>query len=139
MIEFESQADFVLDHQMRLRTWIVNTIQSEGYQVGEILYVFCDDSYLHGINLEFLNHDTLTDIITFDYNVDKEVNSEIYISIERVKENANDFGISFENELHRVMIHGILHLCGYKDESISEQKEIRSKEDKALVLLSKMP
>ena len=138
MIEFDSITDFELAEQDRLREWITKVIISEGYEVGEILYVFCDDEYLHKINLEFLNHDTLTDVITFDYNMGKQVNSEIFISVERVTENGLDYGVTFLQELHRVMIHGILHLCGYKDESEIEEKEIRSKEDQALLDLSQM-
>src|SRR5690554_3873752 len=132
MIEFDSQNDFQLENEHAIKVWIESIIQSEGYRVGEILYVFCDDDYLHNINVKFLNHDTLTDIITFDYNLGKQINSEIYISIPRVKENAHSFNTTFENELHRVMIHGILHLCGYKDETDSQEAEMRLKEDLAL-------
>lgn len=138
MIEFDSLNDFQLEDQSLLRDWITDIILFEGYELGEILFAFCDDNYLHKLNLEFLKHDTLTDVITFDYNMGKQVNSEIYISVDRVRENALEFGVSFEQELHRVIIHGILHLCGYKDESPSEEEEIRLKEDQALVLLSKM-
>ncbi len=137
MIEFDSITEFELHNQERLQRWIENVIVSEGYELGQILYVFCDDDYLHKLNLEFLNHDTLTDVITFDYNMGKEVNSEIFISIDRVKENAVDLDVSFINELHRVMIHGIFHLCGYKDESIIEESEMRLKEDFALLQFSK--
>lgn len=132
MIEFDSLTDFELQDQERIRSWIEDVIKNEGYELGELLFVFCDDTYLHKINLEFLKHDTLTDIITFDYNMGKQVNSEIFISVERVEDNALDFSVTFEKELHRVMIHGILHLCGYKDESPQEQKTIRAKEDEAL-------
>lgn len=137
MIEFDSLTDFELQDQERLRAWIKDVIIREGYELGELLFVFCDDTYLHKINLEFLKHDTLTDVITFDYNMGKQVNSEIFISVERVEENASDFRVSFEQELHRVMIHGILHLCGYKDESPQEEKTIRAKEDEALQQLQK--
>ena len=137
MIEFDSITEFELHNQERLQRWIENVIVSEGYELGQILYVFCDDDYLHKLNLEFLNHDTLTDVITFDYNMGKEVNSEIFISIDRVKENAVDLDVSFISELHRVMIHGIFHLCGYQDESIIEESEMRLKEDFALLQFSK--
>jgi rRNA maturation RNase YbeY len=137
MIEFDSLTDFELQEQERLRAWIKDVIIREGYELGELLFVFCEDTYLHKINLEFLKHDTLTDVITFDYNMGKQVNSEIFISVERVEENASDFRVSFEQELHRVMIHGILHLCGYKDESAQEEKTIRAKEDEALQQLQK--
>ncbi len=135
MIEFDSLTDFELQNEERLRTWIEDVIKSEGYELGELLFVFCDDDYLHRINLEFLKHDTLTDVITFDYNMGKQVNSEIFISIDRVADNATDFGVSFEQELHRVMIHGIFHLCGFKDELEPDIEIIRSKEDGALHVL----
>lgn len=132
MIEFDSQIDFQLENEQDIKTWIESIVVSEGFKLGEILYIFCDDDFLHDINVKFLNHDTLTDIITFDYNLGKQINSEIYISIPRVKENAQSFKTTFENELHRVIIHGILHLCGYKDETDSQQAEMRLKEDLAL-------
>lgn len=132
MIEFDSQNDFQLENEQDIKTWIESIVVSEGFKLGEILYIFCDDDFLHDINVKFLNHDTLTDIITFDYNLGKQINSEIYISIPRVKENAHSFNTTFENELHRVMIHGILHLCGYKDETDSQEAEMRLKEDLAL-------
>lgn len=132
MIEFDSQIDFQLENEQDIKTWIESIVVSEGFKLGEILYIFCDDDFLHDINVKFLNHDTLTDIITFDYNLGKQINSEIYISIPRVKENAQTFKTTFENELHRVIIHGILHLCGYKDETDSQQAEMRLKEDLAL-------
>jgi len=135
MIEFDSQNDFQLENEHAIKVWIESIIQSEGYRVGEILYVFCDDDYLHNINVKFLNHNTLTDIITFDYNLGKQINSEIYISIPRVLENSQNFNTRFKDELNRVIIHGILHLCGYKDETDSEAKEMRHKEDLALAKL----
>lgn len=135
MIEFNSITDFELENQEHLKEWIERIILTEGFELGHILYVFCDDEYLHKLNLEFLNHDTLTDVITFDYNMGKEVNSEIFISIDRVAFNAADFDVSFNDELHRVMIHGVFHLCGYGDESAEEEKIMRSKEDLALSIL----
>ncbi|HLV92440.1 MAG TPA: rRNA maturation RNase YbeY [Aequorivita sp.] len=132
MIVFDSQIDFQLENEQDIKTWIESIVVSEGFKLGDILYIFCDDDFLHDINVKFLNHDTLTDIITFDYNLGKQINSEIYISIPRVKENAQSFKTTFENELHRVIIHGILHLCGYKDETDSQQTEMRLKEDSAL-------
>ena len=91
--------------------------------------MFCDDNYLHKLNVDFLQHDTLTDIISFDYSVGKELHGDIFISIERVKDNAQDLGVDFETELHRVMIHGILHYCGYKDKSKEDKMVMRQKED----------
>ncbi len=95
-------------------------------------YVFCSDELLHSINTEFLNHDTLTDIITFDYSLGKELHGEIYISTDRVRENARMYEVEFENELHRVIIHGILHLCGYSDKTEADKLEMRRKENECL-------
>lgn len=132
MIEFNFETDFDLKNEALLRKWIVEIIKSEGFELGEIGYVFCDDEYLYKLNVEFLNHDTLTDIISFDYGVGKEINGEVFISVERVAENASDFETHFDEELHRVMIHGILHFCGYKDKTEAEQTLMREKEDAAL-------
>jgi len=128
-ISFNYEMDFQLDNEELMSRWIANTIVSEGFTAGEINYIFCDDAYLLDLNIEFLNHDTLTDIISFDYTLGKLINGDVYISIERVRENADDFGVSFANELHRVMIHGILHYCGYKDKTKDEITEMRSKEN----------
>ncbi len=91
-------------------------------------FYFCSDVYLHSINMEFLDHDTYTDIITFDYNLGKQVHGEIYISVDRVEENANTYQCAFKEELHRVMIHGVLHLCGFKDKTKEDKERMRSKE-----------
>lgn len=131
----ESDRDFTLFNKKDVSAWISEVITSEGFEEGEITYVFCDDAYLHSLNVKFLEHDTLTDIISFDYSLGKQINGEIYISIERVKENAEEFNASFTEELHRVIIHGILHYCGYKDKSETEAKEMRKREDKALSLV----
>lgn len=115
--------------------WIEGLISSHNKITGEISYIFCSDSYLLKINQEHLNHDTLTDIITFDYTQAAIISGDIFISINRVEENANTFGVSFMEELHRVMSHGVLHLIGFNDKSSSEKKEMRKEEDKALSLL----
>ncbi|KXO00653.1 rRNA maturation factor [Aequorivita aquimaris] len=138
MIEFNYLTDFRCENESNLKDWILNIINSEGREEGDIIYIFCDDKYLHKLNIEFLNHDTLTDIISFDYGMDKQINGEIYISIERVLENSVDFKTKFEDELHRVMIHGILHFCGYKDKSDNEEKLMRKKEDESLQKLSEI-
>ena len=135
MIEFNFETEFNLKESSKLKKWIANTIASEGFQLGDISYVFCDDAYLLKLNQDYLNHDTLTDIISFDYRMNKEINGEIYISVERVAENAKDFSIDFYTELHRVMIHGILHFCGFKDKTQSEEQKMRQREDEALKLL----
>ncbi len=136
MIDFNFETDFELKNPIKLQKWISETIISEGYELGELLYIFCDDEYLHKLNIEYLNHDTLTDVISFDYNIGKIINGEIYISVERVVENAIDFKTDFENELHRVMIHGVLHFCGYKDKSDTEERIMRQKEEESLRRLS---
>lgn len=129
MISFNYEADFILENEDQFSEWIRSTILEENCKEGEIDYIFCSDDYLHQLNIDFLKHDTLTDIISFDNSVGKELHGEIYISIDRVKENASEFDVLFEDELARVMIHGILHYCGYKDKSEDEEKLMRSKED----------
>ena len=135
MITFNSETSFTPKNQNKLAEWISNVILSEGFEVGEINYIFCDDIYLHKINQEFLKHDTYTDIISFDYTLGKEVGGDIFISIERVLENAEEFNEVFENELHRVMIHGILHFMGYKDKTKKEKTLMRTKEDENIFIL----
>lgn len=129
MISFNYETNFELDNEDKLSSWISNTISDEGFKEGDVNYIFCDDAYLLNLNIEFLDHDTLTDIISFDYTMGKLISGDVYISIDRVRENAKDFNVSFENELSRVMIHGILHYCGYKDKTDSDTSEMRSKEN----------
>lgn len=136
MIEFNFETNFKLTNESKIKNWISDIIVKEGFEVGEIIYVFCNDEFLHKLNIEYLNHDTLTDILSFDYKMGNQINGEIYISVERVLENAKDFNTKFETELHRVIIHGILHFCGYKDKSEEDQKLMRIKEDEALIELS---
>lgn len=129
MINFNYETAFLLENEDKVSTWILNTIVSEAFKVEEINYIFCDDKYLHKLNVEFLNHDTLTDIISFDYSVGKIIQGDIFISVERVVDNAKDFGVSFEEELHRVIIHGVLHYCGYNDKTDADAKLMRNKEN----------
>ncbi len=136
MIAYNYETDFILNHTDLLTAWINQVIDKEGFTCGEINYIFCDDNYLHKLNVEFLDHDTLTDIISFDYTMGNLISGDIYISITRVAENAQLFQTTFENELFRVMIHGILHYCGYKDKSTSEKTEMRAKEDEHLKALT---
>ena len=136
MITFNSETSFTLKNQKKLVKWISDVISSEGFQVGEINYIFCNDSYLNKINQEFLNHDTFTDIISFDYTLGKEVGGDIFISIERVLENAEKFNEVFENELYRAMIHGVLHFMGYKDKTKKEKTLMRTKEDEKIFILN---
>ena len=136
MINFNYETEFSLENEEQVSKWISNTIKLESYKLEEINYVFCDDDYLHKLNVEFLKHDTLTDIISFDYSVGKIIQGDIFISIERVADNAKDFGVSFEEELNRVIIHGVLHYCGYKDKTDTDVEVMRAKENyylKALV------
>lgn len=109
--------------------WIKKLILDEEKKVGNINYIFCDDEYLLKVNQDFLNHDYYTDIITFDYVKGKTISGDIFISLPRISENASTLSSSFEKELLRVLAHGVLHLCGYKDKSDEEQKEMRAKED----------
>jgi len=129
MINFNYETDFILSEEGTISSWIESTIINEGYKLEEINYVFCDDEYLHKLNVEFLDHDTLTDVISFDYCVGKMVQGDIFISVERVKDNAEDFKVEFINELNRVMVHGVLHYCGYKDKTESDASLMREKED----------
>ncbi len=135
MISFNYETQFQLSNQTIFEQWIKETIQNEGCSLGDINYIFCDDDYLHKINVEFLDHDTLTDIISFDYSVGKQLHGDIYISVERVEDNAKDFKVDFDVELSRVIIHGILHYCGYKDKTDEDAKVMRAKEEQYMKVL----
>lgn len=132
MISFHYETDFELTNEAQIETWITNVIESEDKREGDINYIFCDDEYLHKLNVEFLNHDTLTDIISFDNSVGNELHGDIFISVERVADNANDFNVTFNEELRRVIIHGVLHYCGYKDKTATEQAIMTQKENEKL-------
>lgn len=134
MIYYFSEVNFDLKNQEPLTRWIEETIEQEGYSPGEINYIFCDDECLLDKNIKYLKHNTLTDIISFDYTENKIISGDIFISIDRVKENASDLGHLFEDELYRVMIHGVLHYCGYKDKTEKEQEQMTAKEDYYLSL-----
>ena len=126
---YSEEIPFVLKKKLALKKWIQNCIQNEQKKLGEIVYIFCSDSHLYKMNVQYLNHDTYTDIITFDYSENEHVSGDLFISIDRVKENAEKLNIAFELELNRVMIHGVLHLCGYQDKSKSDSQVMRNKED----------
>lgn len=132
MISFHYETQFELQNEAQIEQWISSVIDSEDKREGDINYIFCDDQYLHKLNVEFLNHDTLTDIISFDNSVGNELHGDIFISVERVADNANDFKVSFDEELRRVMIHGVLHYCGYKDKTDADQELMTQKEDEKL-------
>lgn len=117
-----------------VRPWILLAANLEGYQVGELGFIFCDDQFLNSINVEFLEHDTYTDIITFDYSSKTTISGEIYISMDRVLENSKLFQSGIQQEIHRIIIHGVLHLLGYKDKSPEDKAQMNSKEDYYLSL-----
>ncbi len=134
MISFHYETEFELSNEAQIEQWISKVIRSEDKREGDINYIFCDDVYLHKLNVEFLNHDTLTDIISFDNSVGSELHGDIFISVERVADNAKDFKVLFEEELRRVMVHGVLHYCGYKDKTEADQEEMTTKENEKLQL-----
>lgn len=136
MINFNYEIDFELHDEQKVSAWISDTIINEERKEGEINYIFCDDLYLHKLNVEFLDHDTLTDIISFDYTVGNELHGDVFISIDRVKDNAEEYGISVAKEVRRVMVHGVLHYCGYKDKTTEDSKVMRDKENHYLSLLT---
>ena len=119
----------------RTKDWLINLITNEGKKAGEINYIFCDDEYLLKVNQDFLQHDYYTDVITFDYVKGKTIAGDIFVSLPRISENAETHSKDFNVELHRVLAHGILHLCGYKDKTDDEVKEMRNKEDYYLNIL----
>lgn len=136
MILFNSLNDFTLRQKLLYKRWLSRLAASEGYKIGDINYIFCNDEYLLGINQQYLQHDTYTDIITFDYVEGKVLSGDIYISTERVRENARIYHVDFENELKRVLSHGVLHLCGYKDKTETDAAQMREKENFAISLFS---
>ena len=134
MINFNYENEFILENEEDFANWLSSVIVSENKKEGEINYIFCDDDYLHKINVEYLDHDTLTDIISFDYTMGNEISGDIFVSVERVQDNAIDFKVSFEEELKRVLVHGLLHYCGYKDKSEEDVLLMRSKEDEKIAM-----
>lgn len=132
---FSEETDFSLSHPEYTSQWVHKTIIEENLDQGEVSIIFCSDDYLLKVNQEHLQHDYYTDIITFQYS-SNPVSGDLFISIDRIRENANDYGVSFDTELHRVIIHGILHIIGYKDKTIADVNLIRSKEDYYLSKLS---
>ena len=128
MIDFQYIENDKLSNTEDLNLWINNIIIEEGMIIGELVYVLCNDEYLLKKNIQFLNHNTLTDVITFDYSEKKIISGDILISTERVVENAKIFNVNYITELHRVMVHGLLHLLGYKDKTKEDANLMRSKE-----------
>jgi probable rRNA maturation factor len=136
MIEFNYETDFKLENEELIQNWISNCIASYGFNEGELNYIFCDDDYLLKLNVEFLEHNTLTDIISFDYTMGKLISGDIFISVERVLENAKIFNQTIDNELNRVIIHGVLHYMGFKDKGEKDKEIMRGEEDKCLAMFN---
>lgn len=134
---FSEDVEFKLKHKTILRNWISSIIKSENKSLEEINYIFCSDEYLLDINRQYLDHDYYTDIITFDNRekVEEPILSDIFISIDRIKDNAETLGHEFSKELHRVLIHGVLHLLGHGDKTEQQQAEMRKREEASLSLL----
>lgn len=130
-IQFYSQEiNYSLKNKTAIRKWLQGVALSEGFILDELNYIFCNDEFLHDMNVHYLQHDTLTDVITFDNAVVKgNIIGDIFISIERIKENAFTYNVTVADELHRVMVHGLLHLCGYKDKTSKAKKFMTEKED----------
>jgi probable rRNA maturation factor len=127
---FEEDINYKLKNKIQVKRWINDTIHAEGFKLSELTYIFCSDAYLLKINQQYLDHDTYTDIITFDNSErDDVVLGDIFISIERIRENAAKFNVSENTELHRVIVHGVLHLLGYKDKTASDKQKMTEKED----------
>jgi len=134
MIEYAIIGKFELANQDQISSWVNFVLDEEGKELGELNYIFCDDDYLLELNVKTLKHNTLTDIISFDYSLGHVISGDVYVSYDRVRDNADNLEIPFVDELHRVMIHGVLHYCGYKDKLDDEKNLMRSKEDYYLSL-----
>ena len=135
MINLYTETNFCHEFERNFIDWIQNCILTKNYLIDEINYIFVDDIYLHKMNQKFLNHDTLTDVITFEYSVGKSLSADIYISIDRIRENAAQYSNKFYHELARVMIHGVLHLMKFDDKTDEEKKQMREQEDICLTKL----
>ncbi len=139
MIYFNVEdVDLKLKGKLILRKWIRQVVETYGLKPGELSYIFCNDDKILEVNRQFLQHDYYTDIITFDYDEDGVVSGDMYISVDTVQTNAEQYAPSFERELHRVIIHGVLHLCGLKDKSSEDEKKMRAAEEKALSILESL-
>ena len=134
MINFHYETEFSLEDAENYTNWIINIIKSEKAVLGNLSYIFCSDNYLLKLNQKYLKHNSFTDIITFDYSEQKIISGEIYISIDRVRDNAVKFKEDFNRELLRVMAHGVLHLLGYKDKGKNEKEEMSTKEDEKIYM-----
>lgn len=135
---FQEDIPFTVPRALKVKRWIAEVLRLANANPGEINFIFCSDLYLHSLNMQYLNHDTYTDIITFEHSEEGEIAGDIFISIDRVNENALLHSIPIEDELHRVMIHGILHLLGFSDKTPKEKALMREKEDACLSLRSEL-
>ncbi|MDY6395869.1 MAG: rRNA maturation RNase YbeY [Synergistales bacterium] len=133
-VSFNFDNSFNLKDRLKIKRWIKQVVENAGFRLGSVSYIFCSDEKILEVNKQYLNHDFYTDIITFDYVEKDIINGDIFISTDRVRENAQEFNVAFEEELHRVIIHGILHLLGQQDHSPKEEKQMRKKENEALLL-----
>lgn len=132
---FPEEIDFKVPQTLKTKKWIKTVSQSEGYSIGDLNYIFCSDDYLLKINREYLEHDYYTDIITFDNSEDEDkLEGDIYVSVDRVRDNATNLNVSFDTELRRVLIHGLLHLIGFEDSDEQLKAQMRTKEDECLLL-----
>lgn len=138
MISFFYETNFRLNQTRLWKTWIKNCVEAENYKVGDLNYIFCDDEYLLQINREYLNHDYYTDVIGFQYSIGEEITGDIYISIDRITENAKENHVDFHHELARVMIHGVLHFMDYGDKTEEEAQKMREQENKYITLISEL-
>lgn len=137
---FSEDTNFTIQHPRTTARWLKSVASHEKVELGEINFIFCSDAYLADLNREYLSHDYYTDILTFDnMSGDEPISGDIYISVDRVRDNAAGFGVSFDEELHRVMVHGILHLIGYSDKSMTKRKVMKKKEDAYLSLRPGVP
>ena len=134
MIKFHNHGPYVLQNKKDVRGWLMSSVAHMNCKLGDINYIFCDNEQILEINKQYLNHDYTTDIITFDYSENKTLSADIYISIEQVRENKTIYNVTMLDELHRVMIHGILHLAGWQDKTEDQQKKMRKEEDYYLSL-----
>lgn len=137
MISFENEdVELKLKNKLILKKWIKQVAESYGFKTGDLTYIFCSDDKILEVNRQYLQHDYYTDIITFDYDEDGVVSGDMFISVDTVRTNAEQYAPSFDDEMHRVIIHGVLHLCGLKDKAPDDEKKMRAAEEKALAMLA---
>ncbi|MDR6564436.1 MULTISPECIES: rRNA maturation RNase YbeY [unclassified Arcicella] len=137
IVFFNEDIDFKFSQKNQLKAWLKKVAELEGFKVGDLNYIFCSDEYLHKINVEYLDHDTYTDIITFDNSEEEEmIEGDIFVSIERVKENSQELKTEFLDEFKRVLVHGLLHLCGYDDHSDEDEAQMREIESKYISIFN---